>query len=81
MWDDAARARFVDTVAGHLLGGVKGEVLERAIAYWKNVDADCGAKIEEKVRAGQGGENPGGDPQDAKDEVTPIVEPPSQASQ
>ena len=81
VWDDAARARFVDTVAGHLLGGVKGEVLERAIAYWKNVDADCGAKIEEKVRAGQGGENPGGDPQDAKDEVTPIVEPPSQASQ
>ena len=51
VWDDAARERFVDTVTGHLLGGVNGDVLERAFEYWKNVDADTGAKIEAKVRA------------------------------
>lgn len=50
VWDDAARERFVDTVAGHLLDGVKGDVLERAFDYWKNVDADTGKQIEEKVR-------------------------------
>ena len=51
IWNDAQRAEFVDTVAGHLLGGVKGDVLERAFDYWKNVDGDTGKKIEEKVRA------------------------------
>jgi catalase len=59
VWDDAARERFVATVAGHLLGGVKGDVLERAFQYWKNVDAETGKKIEELVRAGLGEPNPG----------------------
>jgi catalase len=59
VWDDADRERFVATVAGHLLGGVHGDVLERAFDYWKNVDADCGKKIEELVRAGLGQPNPG----------------------
>ena len=55
VWDDAQRDRFVHTVAGHLLGGVTGDVLERAFQYWKNVDADTGKQIEELVRNDNGG--------------------------
>jgi catalase len=69
VWTDQQRADFVDTVAGHLLGGVKGEVLERAFAYWKNVDADTGAQIEAKVAGGRGGANPGGEPDIARVEA------------
>jgi catalase len=47
--DDDQRERFVQNVSGHLLGGVHGDVLERAFAYWKNVDADTGKQIEERV--------------------------------
>ncbi|MGB3827743.1 MAG: catalase [Ornithinimicrobium sp.] len=61
VWNDQQRSDFVDTVAGHLLGGVKGDVLERAFGYWKNVDEDTGARIEAAVRAGVGGANPGGE--------------------
>ena len=75
VWNDAQRADFVDTVAGHLLGGVTGEVLEAAFDYWKNVDGDTGKQIEEKVRAGIGTDNPGGEPGQAKaDASAPIVE-------
>jgi len=52
--DDDQRERFVQTVSGHLLQGVKGEVLERAFRYWTNVDADTGKQIAAIVRAGQG---------------------------
>ena len=52
VFDDAQRDRFVDQVAGSLLGGVQGAVLESAFQYWKNVDAAIGKWIEEKVRAG-----------------------------
>ncbi|MGZ6925943.1 MAG: catalase, partial [Acidimicrobiia bacterium] len=67
--DDAQRDRFVETVAGHLLGGVHGDVLERAFDYWKHVDPDTGKKIEELVRAEAGAPNPGGDPADARAEA------------
>lgn len=50
VFDDAARDRFVDTVAG-ALATVKEPVLANAFQYWKNVDAEIGARIEEKVRA------------------------------
>jgi catalase len=50
VWNDEQREQFVQTVAGHLLGGVRGEVLERAFEYWKNVDAETGKRIEERVR-------------------------------
>src|SRR5664280_1694731 len=53
--DDAARARLVGNICGHLLNGVTEPVLERAFQYWHNVDADLGKKVEEAVRAGQGG--------------------------
>ncbi|MFE5509608.1 catalase [Streptomyces sp. NPDC056529] len=36
--DDAARDRLVDNVVGHLLDGVSEPVLERAFAYWTNID-------------------------------------------
>ncbi|YAL82057.1 catalase [Dermacoccaceae bacterium W4C1] len=66
VWNDAQREEFVNNVAGHLLGGVKSPVLERAFEYWKSVDAETGAKIEKLVREGQGGENPGGEAEEAK---------------
>jgi catalase len=50
IWNDAQRAEFVDTVAGHLPGGVTGEVLHKAFECWKSVDPDTGKQIEEKVR-------------------------------
>ena len=46
------RERFVNNVAGHILGGVKPETLPRVFEYWKNVDADTGKQIEEAVHAG-----------------------------
>jgi catalase len=80
VWDDALRAAFVETVAGHLLGGVTGHVLERAFDYWKNVDADTGARIDRLVRSGDGAPNPGGNPDQAKDAAAdPIRETATQA--
>lgn len=49
VFDDAERARFVDNVAGHLLGGVSRSVLDRALEYWRNVDKATGDRIAEKV--------------------------------
>src|SRR5690606_7731267 len=54
VFDDAERAALVDQVSGSLLGGVRSPVLERALDYWKSVDADVGARIEQKVREGSG---------------------------
>ena len=39
-------------IFGALLGGVHGEVLDRAFWYWKSIDAAIGARIEAKVRHG-----------------------------
>ncbi|UFN43415.1 catalase [Nocardioides okcheonensis] len=74
VWDDAQRDTFVETVAGHLLGGVRSPVLERAFDYWKAVDPDTGKRIEEAVQAGHGGANPGGDADDAQDVEEPVTE-------
>ncbi len=52
VFNDEQRAKLVDQVSGSLLGGVHGEVLERAFQYWKNIDADVGEQIEQKVRKG-----------------------------
>jgi catalase len=56
--DDAARARMVSNISGHLLNGVSEPILVRTFEYWKNVDATLGAKIEETVRAKQSSEAP-----------------------
>ncbi len=55
VFNDAQRDALVDQVAGSLLGGVRSPVLERAFEYWKNIDADVGRRIEDKVRAGSAG--------------------------
>ncbi len=50
--DDEARERLVSNVAGHLSNAVSDKVLVRAFEYWKNIDADLGARIEQAVGAG-----------------------------
>ncbi len=47
--DDEARERLVSNAAGHLGNGVSDAVLERAFAYWRNVDDDLGRRIEATV--------------------------------
>ncbi len=75
VWDDQQRETFVKTVAGHLLGGVEGDVLERAFQYWKNVDAECGKRIEELVRGEADLGAPGAQPGAAREDASsPIVE-------
>jgi catalase len=51
--DDAARARLVSNITGHLLEGVTEPVLQRAFEYWRNVDKHLGDTIEAGVRAKQ----------------------------
>ena len=41
--------RLVDNIAGHLRGGVVEPVLGRALDYWRNVDADLGARVAKAV--------------------------------
>ena len=60
VWNDEQREEFVQTVTGHLLAGVKGQVLERAFDYWKNVDAETGKRIEEAVRNKSGNDTVAG---------------------
>jgi catalase len=54
IWNHALRAEFVANVTGRLLGSVRGEVLETAFDYWRNVDADTGKLIKANVRAANG---------------------------
>ncbi len=54
VFNEEQRSKLVDQVAGSLLGGVREPVLGRAFEYWKNIDAEVGARIEEKVRHGEG---------------------------
>jgi catalase len=50
--NDAERDRLVDNIVGHLLDGVTEPVLQGAVEYFCNVDADLGERVEEGVRAG-----------------------------
>ena len=45
VFDDAARARFLGTIAGAVGGVKRADIKERAIQYWTNVDAELGAKL------------------------------------
>jgi len=62
VFDDAARDRLVETVAGGLETVIE-PVRSNAIAYWKNIDATIGARIEAELKKGEGDQIPGGDPQ------------------
>lgn len=45
VFDDAGKARFLETITG-AVGGVKDDgIRERAIGYWTNVDAGLGAAL------------------------------------
>jgi len=52
VWDNAQRTAAVDQIAGSLLDGVHEEVLDRALQYWKDIDADLGGRVEHAVRKG-----------------------------
>jgi Catalase-related immune-responsive len=56
--DDAARLRLVDNIVGHLLNGVSEPILQRAFAYWRNVDKNLGDRIEQGVRSKQDEKDP-----------------------
>jgi catalase len=43
--DDPARDRLVSNISGHLSNNVVEPVLSRALDYWRNVDADLGARV------------------------------------
>ncbi|ASU84247.1 catalase [Nocardiopsis gilva YIM 90087] len=47
--DDAARDRLVSNVAGHMSKITDDGVLNRAIAYWHNIDAEIGDRIADRV--------------------------------
>jgi catalase len=81
VWSEEQRETFVKTVAGHLLGGVEGDVLERAFQYWHHVDDECGKRIEELVRQNADLGGPGGQDDKAREEAQdPIVESDTHAS-
>jgi catalase len=48
--DEAARARLVSNIVGHLKNGVSEPVLARALVYWSNVDKDLGNRIAAGVK-------------------------------
>ena len=48
--DAAARDRLVGNVVGHLKAGVSAPVLERTLAYWRQIDKDLGDRIAEGVQ-------------------------------
>ena len=45
VFDDAAKARFLETITGAVGGTTVAEIRERAIQYWTNVDATLGAAL------------------------------------
>jgi catalase len=49
--DDAAKARFLDTITGAISGVKRPEVTERAIGYWTSVDAELGAALRVNLAA------------------------------
>jgi catalase len=53
VFDDAAKARFLETITGAVGGVTRPEVLERAIWYWTSVDATLGAALRLNLAAGE----------------------------
>jgi catalase len=51
--DPAAQERLVTNIVGHLRNGVSGEVLTRALDYWRQVDGDLGARVAKELSTGR----------------------------
>ncbi|WP_344707688.1 catalase-related domain-containing protein [Marihabitans asiaticum] len=73
VFDDAARERLVATVAG-TLDDVVEPVLSNVFTYWSNIDEQIGQRIKAAYDEAKGASNPGGEPEDAKDEQDVIKE-------
>jgi catalase len=43
--DEAARARMAGNIVGHASQGLDADVKSRVLEYWRNVDADLGARV------------------------------------
>jgi catalase len=52
VYDDAAKDRFLDTIAGAVGGVTRDDIRERAIQYWTNVDADLGVALRARLESG-----------------------------
>jgi catalase len=52
VFDDAAKARFLETLVGQYNSVTVDRVKERFLGYWTNVDAGLGTKLGEAVSAG-----------------------------
>ncbi|MGI9092637.1 MAG: catalase [Mycobacteriales bacterium] len=50
--DGAQQARLVSNITGHLSKGVEGDVLTRALDYWRKVDGDLGARVAKGLNGG-----------------------------
>lgn len=49
VFDDAARARFLETITGHVGAVRSDEIRERAVQYWTNVDAGLGQALRDAL--------------------------------
>lgn len=49
VYDDAAKARFLDTLVGQYESLTVARIQERFVQYWTNVDQDLGAKIRARI--------------------------------
>lgn len=58
VYDEGARERLIETVAG-MLGDCVEPVLSNAIQYWKNIDQEVGERIEKTVQQNAGDDVPG----------------------
>jgi len=63
VFDDAAKARFLETITGAVGGTTVPEIRERAIQYWTNVDATLGAALRSNLAT------PGETPDEAAEPV------------
>jgi catalase len=52
VYDDAAKERFLDTIAGAVSGVKREDIRERAIQYWTNVDASLGRALRARLESG-----------------------------
>jgi catalase len=51
VYNDAQKARLLDTLAGAVGGVKRDDIRERAIQYWTNVDANLGSLLRAKLAA------------------------------